>query len=123
VQLFFILFYKRNKDKEIKLIFTKMSISADEIEAIVANILELKEMVSRKELDNRFLDFRTKNRIFYETLLNGQFQPEIFKEMMKRKRELESGKDQYSVDVKFGEYMAEKYLAPALKNIKSNQTS
>jgi hypothetical protein len=99
-----------------------MSLSADEIEAIVANILELKEMVSRQELDTRFLDFRTKNRIFYETLLNGQFQPEIFKEMMKRKRELESGKDQYSVDVKFGKYMAEKYLEPALKNIKSNQT-
>ena len=100
-----------------------MSLSADEIEKIVESILQLKEKVSRQELDTHFLDFRTKNRIFYETLLNGQFQPEIFKEMMKRKRELESGKDQYSVDVKFGEYMAEKYLAPALKNIKSNAES
>ena len=97
-----------------------MSMSADEIEKIVESILQLKEKVSRQELDTQFLDFRTKNRIFYETLLNGQFQPEIFKEMMKRKRELESGKDQYSVDVKFGEYMAEKYLAPALKNIKKD---
>ena len=91
-----------------------MSLSADEIEKTVANILELKEMVSRQELDNRFLDFRTKNRIFYETLLNGQFQPEIFKEMMKRKRELESGKDQYYIDVKFGQFMADKYINPVI---------
>ena len=34
----------------------------------------------------------------------------IFKQMMKMKRELEGGKDQYSVDVKFGQYMADKYL-------------
>ena len=92
-----------------------MILSADEIEKIVGNILELKEMVSREELDKHFLDFRTKNRIFYETLLNGQFQPEIFKEMMKRKREIEAGKDQYLVDVKFGKFMAEKYIDPVVK--------
>jgi hypothetical protein len=35
--------------------------------------------------------------------------------MMKRKREIEAGKDQYSVDVKFGKFMAEKYIDPVIK--------
>jgi hypothetical protein len=39
-------------------------------------------------------------------------------EMMKRKRELESGKDQYSVDVKFGQYMADKYINPVINKDK-----
>jgi hypothetical protein len=37
---------------------------------------------------------------------------------MKRKRELESGKDQYSVDVKFGQYMADKYINPVINKDK-----
>jgi hypothetical protein len=89
--------------------------NADEIENIVAKLLELKDTQSREELDNLFVDFRTRNRVFYETILSGQFEPVIFKEMMKRKREIESGKDQYSVDVKFGQYMAEKYIDPVIK--------
>jgi len=97
-----------------------MAMSADTIENIVSELLLLKDKKSKEELDDQFLEFRTKNRMFYETILNGQFEPVIFKEMMKRKRELESGKDQYSVDVKFGKYMAEKYLEPALKNIKKD---
>ena len=36
----------------------------------------------------------------------------IFKEMMKMKRRLESGEEQYSVDVRFGKFMAEKYIDP-----------
>ncbi len=88
---------------------------ADEIERIVESLLELKQTLSREQLDEVFLDFRTQNRVFYETILNGEFQPEIFKEMMKRKRELESGKSQYAVDVKFGQFMAEKYLDPVIK--------
>ena len=92
--------------------------TADEIEETVSKLLSLKDTVPREELDNIFLNFRTTNRMFYETILNGEFEPIIFKEMMKRKRELESGKDQYSVDVKFGQYMADKYLAPVMKNPK-----
>jgi len=89
--------------------------NADEIERIVAELTLLKDTLSREELDNKFLDFRTKNRMLYETILSGQFEPEIFKEMMKMKRKLEKGEDQYSVDVKFGQFMADKYIAPALK--------
>jgi len=89
--------------------------NADEIERIVAELSLLKDSLSKEELDNKFLDFRTKNRMFYETILNGQFEPEIFKEMMKMKRKLEKGEDQYSVDVKFGQFMADRYIAPALK--------
>jgi hypothetical protein len=89
--------------------------SADQIEAVVKSLLELKATTSREQLDTHFLEFRTKNKLFYETILNGDFQPEIFKQMMKSKRELESGKDQYSVDVKFGKYMADKYIDPVVK--------
>jgi hypothetical protein len=89
--------------------------NADEIERIVSELNFLKDSLSREELDNKFLDFRTKNRMLYETILSGQFEPEIFKEMMKMKRKLEKGEDQYSVDVKFGQFMADKYIAPALK--------
>ena len=90
-------------------------LSADEIEEIVNKILKLKDQVDRKILDEVFLEFRTTNRVFYETIVEGQFNQEIFKEMMKRKREIETGKDQYSVDVKFGRFMAEKYIDPVVK--------
>ena len=89
--------------------------NADEIERIVSELNFLKDSLSREELDNKFLDFRTKNRMLYETILSGQFEPEIFKEMMKMKRKLEKGEDQYSVDVKFGQYMADKYIDPVIK--------
>ena len=88
--------------------------SATDIERIVSEILDLKEKMTRPEMDSQFLDFRTKNRTFYETIINDEFEPVIFKEMMKRKRELELGKDQYSVDVKFGQYMSDKFIAPVL---------
>ena len=91
-----------------------MAMSADTIEKTVSELLNLKESVTKVELDIQFLEFRTKNRMFYEAILNNEFEPTIFKEMMKRKRELESGKDQYSVDVKFGQYMSDKYIAPVL---------
>ena len=88
--------------------------SAEIIEKNVTELLLLKDQKSKEELDIQFLEFRTKNRMFYETILNGQFEPTIFKEMMKRKRELESGKEQYGVDVKFGQFMADKYINPVI---------
>ena len=92
--------------------------NADEIERIVSEILAVKETISRQELDTIYFEFRTRNRVFYETILTGGFEPVVFKEMMKRKRELESGRDQYSVDVKFGQFMAERYIDPLMKNKK-----
>ena len=92
---------------------------ADEIEKVVKELLIVKDTLTRDRLDTLFQDFRTKNRMFYELILEGQFDPVIFNEMMKRKRELENGSDQYSVDVKFGRYMAEKYIDPLVKNKKS----
>ena len=89
--------------------------NADEIEKTVSELLKQKDQLTREELDNTYFEFRTRNRLFYETILNGEFQPEIFKEMMKRKRELESGRDQYAVDVKFGQFMAERYIDPVVK--------
>ena len=102
--------------KEIKK-FYSIKMKADEIEKIVHELLSLKDTYPKSKLDDMFLDFRTANRMLYETILEGQFQPEIFKEMMKLKRKLENGEDQYSVDVKFGEYMAEKYINPVVKPV------
>jgi hypothetical protein len=92
--------------------------NADEIERIVNELLKVKDRVTREELDTTYFEFRTNHRLFYETILNGGFEPVIFKEMMKRKRELESGREQYSVDVKFGQFMAERYIDPVIKNKK-----
>jgi hypothetical protein len=94
-----------------------MSYTADQIEEIVKNILTdmLENVLTKEKLDEKYLEFRTKNRMFYETILTGGFDPVIFNEMMKSKRKLESGVDQYSVDTKFGQFMADKYIAPALK--------
>ena len=92
--------------------------NAAEIEKIVSELLEVKDRLTRQELDTIYYEFRTRHRVFYETILNGEFEPVIFKEMMKRKRELESGREQYAIDVKFGQFMAEKYIDPVIKNKK-----
>jgi hypothetical protein len=92
-----------------------MSMKADEIEKVVKELLIVKDTLPRDRLDTQFQEFRTRNRMFYELILEGNFDPVIFNEMMKRKRELENGSDQYSVDVKFGRYMSEKYIDPVVK--------
>ena len=76
-----------------------MSYTADQIEEIVKNILTdmLENVLTKEKLDEKYLEFRTKNRMFYETILTGGFDPVIFNEMMKSKRKLESGVDQYCV--------------------------
>ena len=89
--------------------------NADEIEKTVSELLKQKDQLTREELDKTYFEFRTRNRLFYETILNGGFEPVVFKEMMKRKRELESGREQYAVDVKFGQFMAERYIDPVIK--------
>ena len=89
-----------------------MSMKADEIEKVVKELIIAKDTLKKENLDTLFLDFRTRNRMLYELILEGNFDPVIFNEMMKRKRELENGSDQYSVDVKFGKFMAEKYIDP-----------
>ena len=92
-----------------------MSMKADEIEKVVKELIIAKDTLKKENLDTLFLDFRTRNRMLYELILEGNFDPVIFNEMMKRKRELENGSDQYSVDVKFGKFMAEKYIDPVVK--------
>ncbi len=99
----------------------KMSLKADDIEKIVAEILSFKNIFPRSKLDNLYLDFRTKNRMFYEMIMDNQFDTEIFKEMMKAKRKLEAGQDQYSVDTQFGKFMADKFITPALEKKEGNQ--
>ena len=93
---------------------------ANTIESIVNEILYLMKTLNKDKLDTLFLDFRTKNRMLYETILKGEFDREIFKQMMKYKRRIENGEDQYSVDVKFGQFMADKYITP---NVMDKQPS
>ena len=89
--------------------------NADDIEKIVEELLLAKDIYPKEVLDQRYLEFRTKNRMFYETILNNEFDYLIFEQMMKAKRQLESGRDQFSVDKQFGQFMADRYVTPALK--------
>ena len=92
--------------------------NADQIEEIVNKLLDLKKEDKSKEyIDSLsdFTEFRINNRVFYDTILAGEFDPVIFKKMMNLKRKLENGEDKYSVDVKFGYYMSEKYIDPVIK--------
>ena len=79
-------------------------------------LLELVKSSPRNEIDalEEFSFFKEHNKTFYELILNKQHDPVIFKEMMKMKRRLESGEEQYSVDVKFGTYMSEKFIDPVI---------
>ena len=97
-----------------------MSLTANEIESIIEELNYLKTIKSIEEINamERFNDFKIKNKMFYEMIISGNMDPVIFKEMMKMKRRLESGEDQYSVDVHFGQFMAEKYIEPVTKKLK-----
>jgi hypothetical protein len=97
-----------------------MSFTADQIEEIVEKLSKLKETHSIEEINEmeEYSSFRQKNRIFYEMIVSKESMDiPIFKEMMKMKRRLEAGEDQYSVDVRFGKFMAAKYIDPVAKNL------
>ena len=85
---------------------------AEEIEKTVNKILEYKNL--NKSLDE-FENFKNENKLLYEAVTGDDYDPVIFKEMMKMKRLLESGKEQYAVDVRFGQFMAEKFIDPVIK--------
>jgi len=92
--------------------------NADQIEEIVSKLLILKkEGKSKEEIDllSEFNEFKTNNKLFYNTIINGEFDKDIFKKMMNYKRKIEKGEDKYGVDVKFGYYMSEKYIDPVIK--------
>ena len=91
---------------------------ADDIEAIVNKLLKLKKTGVDINSLSEFDDFKFHNKLFYETVLSDTFDPIIYKQMMIMKRKLEGGEDPYSVDVKFGEYMADKYIAPVVSQTK-----
>lgn len=92
--------------------------TASDIEIIVSRLLLLSKEYTREEIDSmiEFDEFKTKNKLFYETILTEGIDLGIFKQMMKCKRKLEEGVDPYEVDVKFGKFMADKYVDPVIKN-------
>ena len=93
--------------------------NASDIEQCVYSLMELKKSKNKSEIDSMdfFIPFKTKNKMLYEMTLSDEMDLNIFKQMMSMKRKLESGENQYSVDVKVGEMMAEKYLDPIVKNL------
>jgi hypothetical protein len=96
-----------------------MVFTASQIEEIVSDLSQTKltHTLGQIEQLERFHEFKTQNKLFYEMILSPEgLNKSIFKEMMKMKRRLESGEDQYSVDVKFGQYMADKYIEPVTKD-------
>ena len=101
-----------------------MVFSADDIERIVASLLKLRKVSTKSDIDanEEYTEFRTSNRVFYEMIMSGELEhPQnnmVFKEMMKMKRKLEAGEDQYSVDVKLGQFMATKYIDPITEKLK-----
>ena len=97
---------------------------AHEIETIVDQLIELKKTHHRQEIDSlqEFNEFRKQNSLFYELILTTDMDLVIFKEMMKMKRKLEDGEDQYSVDTRFGKFMSDKYLEPVVSKLKGNQS-
>jgi hypothetical protein len=95
---------------------------AVEIEEVVNKLLYLKKHISIEQINEleEFKQFKEDNKIFYEIVLSDNMDMDIYRQMLKMKRKLESGEDQYSVDVKFGKYMAEKFIDPVVKNIPEN---
>lgn len=101
-----------------------MSFTADQIEEIVDKLIKLKETHTVDQINalEEYTEFKTKNRMFYEMILSeAGLDQVIFKEMMKMKRRLEAGEDQYSVDVKFGRFMAHKYIDPVSHNFQKKE--
>ena len=92
---------------------------ASEIEVIVNKLLNLKGIMHKTEIDQlpEFKQFREENKYFYEMILTEDMDMNIYNKMMKMKRKLEDGEDQYAVDVKFGKYMAEKFIDPVVSKI------
>jgi len=94
-----------------------MVFTADQIEQIVEELTKLKGKCSVEEINAmpQYNDFKAQNRIFYEMIISTEgVNQVVFKEMMKMKRRLEAGEDQYSVDVRFGQFMAGKYIDPVI---------
>ena len=95
-----------------------MVLTADEVELLVQELTDLKSKFTLEQINamEKYNDFKTQNRTFYEMIVSPQgVDPVIFKEMLKMKRRLENGEDQYSVDVRFGSFMAQKYIDPVIK--------
>jgi hypothetical protein len=90
---------------------------ASEIESIVNELLQLKKEYSIDYINTlqQFSDFRKDQRLLYEMVLSDSFDQTIFNLMMENKRKIENGADQYSIDVSFGQYMADRYIPSNLR--------
>ena len=93
--------------------------NADQIEEIVGKLMELKKTKTVAEIDqiSEFNEFRTSQKMLYHTVLSDDMDLSIFRQMMAMKRRIEGGDDRYSVDVRFGQFMADKYIEPVVSKL------
>jgi len=93
--------------------------TADQLERDVYRLLNAIKHQTISQIENSpdFDKFRKDNKIMYDMIIDNDFNEEIFKEMLRMKRRLEAGEDQYSVDVRFGQFMADRYLTPVKEKL------
>jgi hypothetical protein len=94
------------------------NLSTDDIETMVYNILDSKANGTFDEKE--FILLKTELPSLYEMVISEDMDLNIFKHFIKMKRKLDSGEDSYKVDVKVGEFMAERYIDPVVKKLKKS---
>jgi len=97
--------------------------SADQLQHDVYTLVNARKHHTVSEIENspEFDNFRKDNKMIYDMIVKeNDFNEEIFKELIRMKRRLEAGEDQYSVDVRFGQFMADRYLAPIKEKLDKN---
>jgi len=93
--------------------------SADQLEKDVYTLVNAKKHNTVSEIENSpdFDNFRKDNKMIYDMVMENDFNEEIFKELIRMKRRLEAGEDKYSVDVRFGQFMADRYITPVKEKL------
>lgn len=97
--------------------------TADQLQRDVYELVNARKDRTESEIDSdpRFDEFRKDNKMMYDMIVKeNDFNEEIFKELISMKKLLESGEDQYSVDVRFGQFMADRYLTPIKEKLDKN---
>ena len=94
---------------------------ADQIEEVVEKLLELKKTKTAAEIEQlpEFDEFKNFQRMLFNVVISEEMDLSIFKQMMQMKRLVEKGEERYSVDVRFGQFMAEKFIDPVLSKLPS----
>ena len=84
---------------------------------ITYTVNSIREAIKSGTFDeNEYTHFKNSHRSLYEIIINDDFNENIFNKFMTCLKKVENGEDSYKVDVEVGQYMAEKYIDPVIKN-------